>query len=287
MMKETIMMTLTSKSFIYVVVAVFQLIIVDVNCGSSMWSNDDEQPNISLLARGSQPARSANNFGQQDPRIWHSISPQYQLSSSSSTIPRMKQRILFEHQNNDDHDVAEIADSSIMNLAYLSRSKRSVPSSQLPPPPMMMLPPLPPPPPPLPFLPPPPPPPAPQSSPSAIMPYPWMMMMGNHHRQSSPQISDNVASESQQQQQQQQLPVVVAATNEMERRRYYRPPKYQQYPRAYNNYDDCQYHTIVNGDSEIVLRKLYQPNFNDPRYKVLLKGNQKSSFGSVRLQMVQ
>ena len=59
----------------------------------------------------------------------------------------MKQRILFEHQNNDDHDVAEIADSSIMNLAYLSRSKRSVPSPQLPPPPMMMLPPLPPPPP--------------------------------------------------------------------------------------------------------------------------------------------
>ena len=68
MMKKTIMMTLTSKSFIYIVVAVFQLIIVDVNGGSShssMWSNDDEQPNISLLARGSQPARSANNFGQQ------------------------------------------------------------------------------------------------------------------------------------------------------------------------------------------------------------------------------
>lgn len=93
------------------------------------------------------------------------------------------------------------------------------------------------------------------------------------------------------------------------------------YPmKSYKPYqNDCQYHTLLNGDSEIILRKLLpirlvgrtilrhcineyvlenisfikliisspRPNFNDPRYKVLLKGNKKSSFGSIRLQMVQ
>ncbi|KAF7491048.1 hypothetical protein SSS_02899 [Sarcoptes scabiei] len=66
--------------------------------------------------------------------------------------------------------------------------------------------------------------------------------------------------------------------------------------------EDCQYHTLVNGDSEIILKKLLpirmvgrtilrhcveKPNFNDPRYRVLLRGNEKSSFGSIRFQMVQ
>ncbi|KAH9409082.1 hypothetical protein TYRP_011357, partial [Tyrophagus putrescentiae] len=59
--------------------------------------------------------------------------------------------------------------------------------------------------------------------------------------------------------------------------------------------DNCYYHTLVNGDSEMLFRLLLPirlrgrtivkkciqptPDANDPRYKVLLKGSNQSSFG--------
>ncbi|KAH9413332.1 hypothetical protein DERP_007808 [Dermatophagoides pteronyssinus] len=277
-------------SAIYMSFVLIPLIVVNVNGHrSSIWSDnyndhnhhssdDDQQPNIASLARGSYQQGQFADF-EQDPRIWHSIRPYGQYrSSSESTIPT-KQRIQFK--SNDDVGIADSVASSSMNLAYLSRSKRSIlPPPPLPlpplppPPPMMMLPPMPRP--PYPFVPPP----LQQRQAAASSMMPFMMMRNGP-------IPDNMITDESQQQQQQQ---------------HYHRRIYPKYPPNYGYNNDCQYHTIVNGDSEIVLRKLLpvrlvgrtivrhcieKPNFNDPRYQVLLKGNQKSSFGSLRLQMVQ